>query len=241
MEIAETTDRSALPRRIYLLGLLQIPLILIAFATISYVGWRVTFLRTQLDSLKAQRDSVAHQIEEKQTALAQAQRTLDETQHKLDLANADLSVTQLAVAAAAKSQPKSATLEYFPKGADGHRVETALRQLGFKFTSGNPKLKGVATNTIFYGSKVEQQELKLVASALVQGNIGLKAICTLRNSDSEQNRMLIEIGAMANLDGRQSLTEDAIMTGQAIPKNGHGELLNGHMCVLGAKSPPGGV
>ncbi len=107
MEIAETTDRTVLPRRVYLLGLLQIPLILIAFATISYVGWRVTFLRTQLDSLKAQRDSVAHQIEEKQTALAQAQRTLDETQHKLDLANADLSVTQLAVAAAAKSQPKS--------------------------------------------------------------------------------------------------------------------------------------
>jgi hypothetical protein len=220
-------NASPLPSWVRFLGLVQIPLILLALVTLSYVGWRVRSLRTQLSSLNAQIESGSESLKATNDSLKEKQAQLVAVQTALTQSTAELKVKQLAVTVVSKS--RSATIEYFPKDADGNRVEKALRELGFEFKPGNPRLPNVPTNTIFYGSEVSPQDVELVASALLQGGITLKLICRLNNRKTLQ-KALIEVGSTSNIDALPLLTKDAIRSGRAIPTGNDGELINGHTC-----------
>ena len=82
------------------------------------------------------------------------------------------------------------TIKYFPKNVDGEKVINALKELNFKVTEGKPKLPDSPTNALYYGRKVDNESIQLVALTLMRAGVEIKGIFPFRNDNTEKDYMI---------------------------------------------------
>ena len=115
------------------------------------------------------------------------------------------------------------TIQYFPRDLDRDVVRAALldalKDAGFVLSSGagNPSLSSVPTNTVWYGTNVPDESIRIVALALMRAGVKLREIKPISNPSSESKSRLIQIGAAARVQQNQAYTVDQVK-GMAVPR-----------------------
>ncbi len=127
---------------------------------------------------------------------------------------ADTARTQIARSTSSESR-QQITVRYYPKDVDGDIVKSALLELDFKFTEGQPGIPDVGTNAIFFGDKVPIEDVKLVALTLIRAGVEIKYIRPFKNSTGRS--LLIQVGAGTAYVSRQPLSVEAITDAESFP------------------------
>ncbi|MGK7923235.1 MAG: glycoside hydrolase family protein [Trichodesmium sp.] len=105
----------------------------------------------------------------------------------------------------AEKQANSVVVEYFPKDVDNGVVEKALRNLDYQLILLPSVTVDVPSNSIWFGSKVNKEDVKLVAEILISSGVEIRAIRPF-NKDVEFADLLIQVGADPEIQNRPSLT-----------------------------------
>ncbi len=93
------------------------------------------------------------------------------------------------------------TVQFFPKDIDQELVietlEGVLKGAGFliKTGVGNPELRDVPTNSIWYGASVPDDSIRIVALALLRSGVKIRSIQPISNPTHESKTRLIQIGS----------------------------------------------
>ena len=105
---------------------------------------------------------------------------------------------------------KTITVEYFPKDVDPKIVESKLKELGFNFKSSSPNVKNLSTNAIWFGSKVDITDVKLVAYTLIRAGVKIQTIKPFRQPNQEPWASKIQVGADGDYVNSSPLTIEQI-------------------------------
>ena len=109
---------------------------------------------------------------------------------------------------AATSSTKNADLaliEYFPKKLDKGTVEKALRSLDFPLVIMPAIISDLPSNSIWFSTRVNIDDVKLVAETLINAGVKIKAIRPFAE-DRAFSDLLIRVGADPQMEERSSLT-----------------------------------
>ena len=71
---------------------------------------------------------------------------------------------------------KSITVAYFPKNVDAGKVDAALKGFGFNLIRLDPRIKETPTNAIYFGDKVNLDDVKIIAYTLIRAGVEIKGI-----------------------------------------------------------------
>ena len=115
------------------------------------------------------------------------------------------------------SKLKNITVQYFPKNVDGDKVTKAFEELGYKVEIGNTQVNNVESNSIWFGSNVKIEDVKLVALTLIRAGVKIKVIRPFKNSGTRKN--LIQVGADALYQNRNALTVNEIVQASNFERN----------------------
>lgn len=109
------------------------------------------------------------------------------------------------IAATSQQYRKSVTIQYFPKDVDKRIVRKALKELGFRVIPGRTVVHDIPTNSIWFGSKVRIEDVKLVAYTLIRAGVEIKAIRLFRRSKKNCD-YLVQVGADSALKDKPPLS-----------------------------------
>ncbi len=90
---------------------------------------------------------------------------------------------------------QSVTVQYFPKDVDPDVVQSTLQKLGFNFKVSKANVLSIPTNAIWFGSKVNIEDVKLVAYTLIRAGVQIKTIKPFRGESANSWASLIQVGA----------------------------------------------
>jgi len=107
------------------------------------------------------------------------------------------------------ARAREITVEYFPKDFDPEVVRDALQELGFRLVVRQAILPDIPTNSIWFGSLVSIEDVKLVAYTLIRAGVKIKAIRPFRTRPAER-ASLIQVGGDALLVDAPALTVEEI-------------------------------
>jgi hypothetical protein len=121
-------------------------------------------------------------------------RDLNDRRTQRDVLAADGEMERL-VRLADQSRRASTFIDYRSREADQHKVNDALRELGFTLRLNNPDVV-MPTNEITYGADVPIADVQLVAVTLMRAGVMIQRIAP---SGNPRGRRLIQIHATPNL------------------------------------------
>ena len=127
---------------------------------------------------------------------------------------------QQAAARAPAASRGNVVVQYFPKNVDGNRVEAALTELGFRLDRRSALVPALPTNSIWYGTPVALEDVKLVALTLIRAGVQIRAIRPFPDYSPRKDASLIQVGADVAVADRPPLTVDAIRDGTAFHQGG---------------------
>jgi hypothetical protein len=110
----------------------------------------------------------------------------------------------------ANTKRNEITIKYFFKDIDSSLVLNALRNLGFKYESITPK-GNTQTNAIWYGSKVDKEDVKLIAITLINSGVIIRHIGEFKKS--EERDYQIQIGGKPDAILKPPLTIERVKSG----------------------------
>ncbi|MBW4445165.1 MAG: TIR domain-containing protein [Plectolyngbya sp. WJT66-NPBG17] len=108
------------------------------------------------------------------------------------------------------------TIEYYPKDIDPKTVRDAFTKLGFNLDIKKPEVTDVPINVIFYGENVEQEDVKLVAYALIRAGAEIKYIQPFRGDYAKRKPSIIQVGAERKFQDKPPLEVEQIRN-QSLP------------------------
>ncbi|WP_426544384.1 glycoside hydrolase family 24 protein [Dapis sp. BLCC M126] len=108
-----------------------------------------------------------------------------------------------------QKQENSVVVEYFPKDVDNGVVEKALRSLDYQVILLPTFTVDVPSNSIWFGSKVNIEHVKLVAETLISAGVKIRAIRPF-NKKVEFADLLIQVGADPEIENIPSLTLEEV-------------------------------
>ncbi len=100
-------------------------------------------------------------------------------------------------------------VEYFPKDVDNGVVEKALRSLDYQLILLPTVVVDLPTNSIWFGSEVNIEDVKLVAETLISSGVQIRAIQPFAKK-AVFSDLLIQVGANQKIQNRPSLTLEEI-------------------------------
>jgi len=106
---------------------------------------------------------------------------------------------------------------YYVKSADNGHVQAILESLSFPYTERVPVNQNV-TNAIWFGDDVGLDDVKLLAGALADAKIPIRAIRQFHDGKGAKGK-LIEVGADADRNGDPVFTSDRIKSAKAFPRS----------------------
>ena len=109
----------------------------------------------------------------------------------------------------ARNKENSVIVEYFPKDVDNGVVEKSLRTLDYQLILLPTVVVDVPTNSIWFGSEVDIEKVKLVAETLINSGVEIKAIRPFSQKVAFSD-LLIQVGADPEMENRRSLTLEEI-------------------------------
>lgn len=204
--LASAEKKSAQAGWLALLGLgVMLAAVVYTYAELSNLRKAVTTTTKQLAAIQ-QTKSIA------QDQLDSLQKELTETTKFLEQARAQKSAILKFADSIPSTAPRNVRIIYYPKNQDQDRVAKALEALGFTIDRGKPKVEN-PTNTLFFGSEVPPEDIKLVALTLIKAHVELRGIRPIRNDVSKKAKV-IEIGFSAKAEGNPVLTLDYIASAE---------------------------
>ncbi len=108
-----------------------------------------------------------------------------------------------------QKKENSVIVEYFPKDVDNGVVEKALRSLDYQVILLPNLVVDVPSNSIWFGSEVNIEHVKLVAETLISAGVEIRAIQPF-NKEVEFANLLIQVGADPEIQNRPSLTLEEV-------------------------------
>jgi len=108
-----------------------------------------------------------------------------------------------------RKKENSVVVEYFPKDVDNGVVEKALRSLDYQLILLPSLAVDVPSNSIWFGSKVSLEEVKLVAEILISSGVKIRAIRPFQKKVKFAD-LLIQVGADPEIENRPSLTLEEV-------------------------------
>jgi hypothetical protein len=129
--------------------------------------------------------------------LANSVATINRQQGELKTKIEQVQVKDVALSAVRRQivHPE-AKIEFFTRDDRDRRVAAALRELGFQADVRPSIGVGPATDTLWFGSKVSLDEVKLVASILIEAGIPISNILPFRPQSPRANLALIQVGSL---------------------------------------------
>jgi hypothetical protein len=110
----------------------------------------------------------------------------------------------------------STTIIYYAKPVDEQKVRSKLTALGFAFVEHPAKSKS-ATDTVWFGDAVALADVKLVACALIEGGVRIRAVRRLPDGGGIK-KTEIQIGAMTGVDSKSIMTVQQIESANDFPR-----------------------
>jgi hypothetical protein len=86
-------------------------------------------------------------------------------------------------------------IEAFVKGLDGDKVDQALRELGYAIDRPTARLPETETNTLWYGRAVPDEDIRVVALALMRAGVKLREVAPIQDTVAKRDLPLIQVGA----------------------------------------------
>lgn len=96
--------------------------------------------------------------------------------------------------AAPRAGPR-VSIELFAKDVDQGKVDEALGDLGYPISRPRARLDSTPTNAIWYGSAVPEEDVRVVALALMRAGVALREIAPIRDTPGKRDLPLIQVGA----------------------------------------------
>jgi hypothetical protein len=110
-----------------------------------------------------------------------------------------------------REKRRAITVEYFPKNVDENKVEAALAELGFSVRKPPAVVHAIPTNSIWFGSPVDIEDVKLVALTLIRASVQIRAIRPIQDYlVTKKDLPLIQVGADS------SVVNDPVLTAEEI-------------------------
>ena len=110
-----------------------------------------------------------------------------------------------------REKRRAITVEYFPKNVDENKVEAALAELGFSVRKPPAVVHAIPTNSIWFGSPVDIEDVKLVALTLIRASVQIRAIRPIQDYlITKKDLPLIQVGADS------SVVNDPVLTAEEI-------------------------
>jgi len=121
-------------------------------------------------------------------------------------------VLQLAPSSEAERKRRAQTqVEYFAHVGDDEAVRGTLDKLGFVVRQLAPKISSPSSNVVWYGSRTNADDVKLVACALIQAGAAVKDIRPISpDLAGKAGQALIQVGASAYVADRAPLTVEQV-------------------------------
>ena len=121
-------------------------------------------------------------------------------------------VLQLAPSSEAERKRRAQTqVEYFAHVGDDEAVRGTLDKLGFVVRQLAPKISSPSSNVVWYGSRTNADDVKLVACALIQAGAAVKDIRPISpDLAGKADQALIQVGASAYVADRAPLTVEQV-------------------------------
>jgi energy-coupling factor transporter ATP-binding protein EcfA2 len=115
-----------------------------------------------------------------------------------------------AIATQATPQERSrVTVEYFAKPSDSERLKAGLNSLGFQIKT-TAAINPNPTNVVWYGSQVAENDVKIVALAMIRSGVTLQGVQPFQKSTTKP--LTIQVGHEPRIEDLPPLTTDAIAT-----------------------------
>jgi hypothetical protein len=102
-------------------------------------------------------------------------------------------------------------IEAFVKGVDEEKVNQALRELGYQIDRPPARVADKETNALWYGSAVPDEDIRVVALALMRAGVKLREIAPIRDTLSKRELPLIQVGASRRVAEAPVWTVDRLL------------------------------
>jgi len=112
---------------------------------------------------------------------------------------------------------RDTSVEVLTRDIDEDHIRQALRALGFRKQVKRAVLAGAATNTLWYGSRADIRDVKLVALVLMRDGIELRAIRPIPGSDAANGRAVIRAGAASDVAHLERMTPAELAAATRLP------------------------
>jgi len=89
------------------------------------------------------------------------------------------------------------SIEYFIKNGDRNDLQDIIKQLGFRQVTIKKPINSSSTNTIWFGTPVNIEDIKYLATTLVESGVKIRMIRPFLTDSPRRNKYLIQIGAAA--------------------------------------------
>jgi len=115
---------------------------------------------------------------------------------------------------AARFAGPEVSIELFAKDVDQGKVDEALRALGYPISRPRARLDSAPTNTIWYGSAVPDEDVRVVALALMRAGVALREIAPIRDTPGKRDLPLIQVGTSLRVKDAPVWSVDRVMAHQ---------------------------
>ncbi len=113
-------------------------------------------------------------------------------------------------------------VRYYPKDIERDLndgvVLPKLTSYGFRLEQGKPRTPFARTNSVWVGSAVQLDDVRLVVLTLIAAGVDIKGVREFREPTGQKSKV-IEIGADAALADRAPVTAQAIMAASGFPRS----------------------
>jgi len=186
-------------------------LMLVGLAVVAgsfyYSITKIEPLERQLAQKQAEVVKIEQEIKEKQKSLEQLEKEIKIKTKFVGVVSTSIGVPADAASTVAFERRGKMTIEYFLKNVDQARVLSAIQDLGFKVKP-VPPIGITSTNAIWFGSRVDIEDVKLVAYALIHAGVSIREIKPFLKSEGRER--VIQIGGLPRAADKPPLTIEQI-------------------------------
>lgn len=130
---------------------------------------------------------------------------------------ADTVISNWAQSEADVRRRRDTTVEITTQDIDEDHIRRGLWSLGFRKQAKRAVLSASVTNTLWYGSRADARDVKLVALVLMRDGIELRAIRPIPGSDAANGRAVIRAGAAGDVEHLARMTPAEVTAATHLP------------------------
>jgi len=204
---SEMTSNKRAYRRASAISLISIVL---AGLWLAFSIYKVTTLRQETSDLLKQKQQLSGEVERLRTEKDELERNTELLPVR-ESAAARRESQELASATSINDRG-AVTVQYFAKDIEGQKVESALKELGFRLEVRPAILETTFTNAIWFGPNVKTEDVKLVAYTLIRAGVEIRDIRPFLRSSGRE--LLIQVGGLKDAADKSVWTWERIQAGQ---------------------------